>query len=215
MSRTRIKICGITNAHDAETAIRAGADALGFMMYEDSPRFIDPVIAMDILQRIPPFVSCVGVFVNPSRDQVIELCRDLPFDVLQFHGDEDEDFCSRFSKPYVKAIRVSEGLDLAQTIARFPRARAILLDSQVAGMYGGSGSKFDWQLATAPLQKPVILAGGLNAANVAEAIRLVKPFAVDISSGVEKHKGIKDVDKVHEFIAAVKSCDNAAVLSDS
>lgn len=181
-------------------------------MYEESPRFVEPDVAADILQRIPPFVTCVGVFVDASRDQVTELCRELPFDMLQFHGNEDESFCSGFGKPYFKAIRVSKALDLEQTIARFPGARAILLDSQVTGMYGGSGSRFDWRLATGPFQKPLILAGGLNAANVAEAIDLVKPFAVDVSSGVEKSKGVKDADKVYEFIAAVKSCDNPAVV---
>lgn len=208
LSRTRIKICGITNWHDAEAAVRLGADALGFMMYEGSPRAVSRDLVKDIVQQLPPYITSVGVFVNPSRDEVNEHCRDIPFDILQFHGDEDDEFCRNFPRPFVKAIRISRGFDLQGSIARFPGCRAILLDSHVEGEYGGTGDVFDWRLATGVSGRPIILAGGLTAANVAEAMELVRPFAVDVSSGVEQAKGIKDPVKLRDFIDAVRSQDD-------
>lgn len=210
LPRTRIKICGITNSRDAETAVRLGADALGFMMYEGSSRSVSRDTVRDIVRRLPPFISCVGVFVNPSRDWVTEVCREIPLDILQFHGDEDDEFCGDFKRPFVKAIRVSEDLDLDATIARFPRCRAVLLDSHVEGAYGGTGDVFDWDLVKTAATTPTILAGGLTASNVGEAIESIRPFAVDVSSGVEQDKGIKDPDKLRAFIKAVRSCDEQA-----
>lgn len=208
LSRTRIKICGITNWHDAETAVQFGADALGFMMYEGSPRAASGDLVKDIVRQLPPFITSVGVFVNPSRDEVSEYCRDIPFDILQFHGDEDNEFCRNFPRPFVKAIRTSRDFDLQGAIACFPHARAILLDSHVEGLYGGTGDVFDWHLATNVPGKPIILAGGLTADNVAEAVELVRPFAVDVSSGVEKTKGVKDPLKLRDFINAVRAHDH-------
>lgn len=178
------------------------------MMYGGSPRAVSRDLVKDIVRELPPFITSVGVFVNSSRDEVRELCRDIPFDILQFHGDEDDEFCRSFQRPFVKAIRISRDFDLQGSIARFPGCRAILLDSHVEGLYGGTGDVFDWHLATPVSGRPVILAGGLTAANVAEAVELVRPFAVDVSTGVEQAQGIKDPVKLRDFINAVRSQDD-------
>lgn len=207
MHRTRVKICGITTRADAQVAAEAGADALGFNLYAGSSRFIEPDAAAEIVTDLPPFVSCVAVFVNPTSDEVMELCQRIPFDLLQFHGDETDQFCQQFERPWIKGIRVSPSMDLAAEAARYPHSRGLLLDARVEGKYGGTGETFDWQLVTA-LDKPVVLAGGLNAANVARAIATAGPFAVDVSGGVERTPGVKDPDRIREFIQATSAGDS-------
>ena len=204
---TRIKICGLTRAEDMQVAIEAGADALGLVFYPPSPRFIDPEQAVRLAGMAPPFVSVVGLFVNAEARQVSELLAAVPIHLLQFHGDEDEAYCRQFGRPYIKAARMRPGLDLLQYAASFPSAQAILVDAFVEG-YGGSGKSFDWNLIPNSMSKPLVLSGGLDADNVGEAIRRVRPAAVDVSSGVEAAKGIKDADKIRSFIAAARAAAN-------
>ena len=204
---TRIKICGLTRAEDMQVAIEAGADALGLVFYPPSPRFIDPEQAVRLAGMAPPFVSVVGLFVNAEARQVSELLAAVPIHLLQFHGDEDEAYCRQFGRPYIKAARMRPGLDLLQYAASFPSAQAILVDAFVEG-YGGSGKSFDWNLIPNSMSKPLVLSGGLDADNVGEAIRRVRPAAVDVSSGVEAAKGIKDADKIRSFIAAARAVVN-------
>ena len=204
---TRIKICGLTRAEDMQVAIEAGADALGLVFYPPSPRFVDPEQAVRLAGMAPPFVSVVGLFVNAEARQVSELLAAVPIHLLQFHGDEDEAYCRQFGRPYIKAARMRPGLDLLQYAASFPSAQAILVDAFVEG-YGGSGKSFDWNLIPNSMSKPLVLSGGLDADNVGEAIRRVRPAAVDVSSGVEAAKGIKDADKIRSFIAAARAAAN-------
>lgn len=204
---TRIKICGLTRAEDMQVAIEAGADALGLVFYPPSPRFIDPEQAVRLAGMAPPFVSVVGLFVNAEAKQVSELLAAVPIHLLQFHGDEDEAYCRQFGRPYIKAARMRPGLDLLQYAASFPSAQAILVDAFVEG-YGGGGKSFDWNLIPNSMSKPLVLSGGLDADNVGEAIRRVRPAAVDVSSGVEAAKGIKDADKIRSFIAAARAVVN-------
>ena len=204
---TRIKICGLTRAEDMQVAIEAGADALGLVFYPPSPRFVDPEQAVRLAGMAPPFVSVVGLFVNAEARQVSELLAAVPIHLLQFHGDEDEAYCRQFGRPYIKAARMRPGLDLLQYAASFPSAQAILVDAFVEG-YGGSGKSFDWNLIPNSMSKPLVLSGGLDADNVGEAIRRVRPAAVDVSSGVEAAKGIKDADKIRSFIAAARAVVN-------
>ena len=204
---TRIKICGLKRAKDMQVAIEAGADALGLVFYPPSPRFIDPEQAVRLAGMAPPFVSVVGLFVNAEARQVSELLAAVPIHLLQFHGDEDEAYCRQFGRPYIKAARMRPGLDLLQYAASFPSAQAILVDAFVEG-YGGGGKSFDWNLIPNSMSKPLVLSGGLDADNVGEAIRRVRPAAVDVSSGVEAAKGIKDADKIRSFIAAARAAAN-------
>ena len=204
---TRIKICGLTRAEDMQVAIEAGADALGLVFYPPSPRFVDPEQAVRLAGMAPPFVSVVGLFVNAEARQVSELLAAMPIHLLQFHGDEDEAYCRQFGRPYIKAARMRPGLDLLQYAASFPSAQAILVDAFVEG-YGGGGKSFDWNLIPNSMSKPLVLSGGLDADNVGEAIRRVRPAAVDVSSGVEAAKGIKDADKIRSFIAAARAVVN-------
>lgn len=204
---TRIKICGLTRAEDMQVAIEAGADALGLVFYPPSPRFIDPEQAVRLAGMAPPFVSVVGLFVNAEAKQVSELLAAVPVHLLQFHGDEDEAYCRQFGRPYIKAARMRPGLDLLQYAASFPSAQAILVDAFVEG-YGGGGKSFDWNLIPNSMSKPLVLSGGLDADNVGEAIRRVRPAAVDVSSGVEAAKGIKDADKIRSFITAARAVVN-------
>ena len=204
---TRIKICGLTRAEDMQVAIEAGADALGLVFYPPSPRFIDPEQAVRLAGMAPPFVSVVGLFVNAEASQVSELLAAVPIHLLQFHGDEDEAYCRQFGRPYIRAARMRPGLDLLQYAASFPSAQAILVDAFVEG-YGGGGKSFDWNLIPNSMSKPLVLSGGLDADNVGEAIRRVRPAAVDVSSGVEAAKGIKDADKIRSFIAAARAVAN-------
>jgi phosphoribosylanthranilate isomerase len=206
-ARTRIKICGITREQDLHAAASCGADAIGLVFYEKSPRHVSVQQAAQLAHSAPPFVTVVGLFVNPTVDYVREVLAKVPLDVLQFHGEETPEFCAQFTRPYLKAIRVKPGVDLIQCASRYAGAQGLLLDAFVEGMQGGTGESFDWALIPHELALPVILSGGLNAGNVAAAIRQVRPYAVDVSSGVEAAKGIKDAAKVAAFISEVKSID--------
>ena len=202
---TRIKICGITRGQDAVTAAELGAHAVGLMFYEDSPRFVSVHQANKVSGVLPPFVTRVGVFVNPVEQQVQTILGALRLDLLQFHGDEPPQFCARFGMPYIKAVRVRKGMDLLQYASRYHDAKGLLLDAHSESAYGGTGEAFDWSLIPGNLPLPIILSGGLNAANVARAIRQVRPWAVDVSSGVESEKGIKDAAKIAAFMQGVRS----------
>ena len=204
---TRTKICGITRIQDAQAAAASGADALGLVFYGKSPRHVALQQAVQLATVTPPFVTLVGLFVNPSADEVREVLRWVPLDVLQFHGEEEPEFCAQFGRPYLKAVRVKPGMDLVQCAARYQGAQGLLLDAFVEGTQGGTGATFDWTLIPHALPLPVILSGGLHAGNVAEAIRQVRPYAVDVSSGVESGKGIKDAAKIAAFISEVNKID--------
>jgi len=204
---TRTKICGITRVEDALAAARSGADALGLVFYEKSPRHVSVRQAVQLAAAVPPFVTVVGLFVNPSEGEVREVLRYVPLDVLQFHGEEEPEFCAQFARPYLKAVRVRAGVDLVQCAARYQSAQGLLLDAFIEGTHGGTGESFDWALIQHDLPLPVILSGGLHAGNVAQAIRQVRPYAVDISSGVEASKGIKDAAKIVAFINEVRNID--------
>ncbi|WP_153110809.1 phosphoribosylanthranilate isomerase [Propionivibrio limicola] len=207
--KPRIKICGLTRPEDVLAAVEAGADAIGLVFYRPSPRFVDLEKAAALARLVPPFVTIVGLFVNAETDFVKRTLAAVPIHLLQFHGDEDETYCRQFARPYVKAARVKPGVDLLQYAADFPTAQAILLDAFVEG-YGGGGNVFDWTLIPAGLDKPLILSGGLDVGNVAEAIARVRPAAVDVSSGVEVSKGIKDAERIRAFVAAVRAAAEAA-----
>jgi phosphoribosylanthranilate isomerase len=207
INRTRIKFCGITREQDVSAVARNGADALGLVFYEKSPRHVSVQQAAQLARSVPPFLTVVGLFVNPSVDYVREVLTKVPLDVLQFHGEEEPQFCRQFGKPYLKAIRVKPGLDLVECAARYVGAQGLLLDAFVEGAQGGTGESFDWALIPQDLPLPVILSGGLHAGNVAEAIRRVRPYAVDVSSGVEAAKGIKDAAKIAAFVNEVKNVD--------
>jgi len=206
-TRTRIKICGITREQDVSTVADNGADALGFVFYEKSSRHVGVQQAVQLARTVPPFLTVVGLFVNPTVDYVREVLAKVPLDVLQFHGEEEPDFCRQFGKPYLKAIRVKPGVDLVECAARYAGAQGLLLDTFVDGIQGGTGESFDWALIPHDLPLPVVLSGGLHAGNVAAAIRQVRPYAVDVSSGVEAAKGIKDAAKIAAFINEVKNVD--------
>jgi phosphoribosylanthranilate isomerase len=202
--KPRIKICGLTRVEDLTAAIEAGTDAIGLVFYPPSPRYVDLETAAELARAVQPFVTIVGLFVNADPRVVKETLAALPIHLLQFHGDEDEDYCRQFDRPYVKAARVKAGVDLVQYAAAFPSAQAIVLDAFVEG-FGGGGKVFDWSLIPDGLGKPVVLSGGLDAGNVGEAIARVRPAAVDVSSGVEAAKGVKDADKMRSFVAAVRA----------
>jgi phosphoribosylanthranilate isomerase len=204
---TRIKICGITRAQDAQAVAASGADALGLVFYDKSPRHVSVEHARQLAGATPPFVTLVGLFVNPCGDEVRETLRQVPLDVLQFHGEEEAEFCSQFGRPYLKAVRVRAGTDLLQCAARYRSARGLLLDAFVEGVHGGTGASFDWALIPHGLPLPVILSGGLHPGNAAEAVKRVRPYAVDVSSGVESAKGIKDAAKIAAFIKEVRQAD--------
>lgn len=204
---TRIKICGITRKEDALAAARSGADALGLVFYEKSPRHVSIAQAAQLAAAVPPFVTVVGLFVNASAESVRATLQAVPLDVLQFHGDETPAFCAQFGRPYLKAIRVKPGVDLVQCAADYASAQGLLLDAYVEGTPGGTGEAFDWDLIPRNLALPVILSGGLHAGNVAAGIRQVRPWAVDVSSGVEAGKGIKDAAKIAAFIKEVKQIE--------
>lgn len=201
---TRVKICGITCLADAVAAIDAGVSALGFVFYEPSPRYVSPQAAAEIIRQLPPFVTAVGLFVNAPEAEVARVLALTGIDLLQFHGDEPEDFCSAFSRPYIKALRVRPGLEVEAQAALYPSARGILLDAYRPGVPGGTGEVFDWALISSVLAPRVILAGGLTALNVATAISQVAPYAVDVSGGVEAAPGCKDKAKISAFMAAVQ-----------
>jgi phosphoribosylanthranilate isomerase len=204
--RTRIKICGLTREQDVDAAVAAGADALGFVFYPPSPRYVDFDRAAALMARVPPFVTIVGLFVNARAEEVETALARLPIQLLQFHGDEPDDDCRRFGRPYLKAARLRSGFDLLNYAASFPGAAGLLLDAFVEG-YGGGGEVFDWNLIPQGLPKPLILSGGLNPANVQDAVARVRPWAVDVSSGVESAKGVKDPAKIAAFVAGVRNAD--------
>ncbi|TBV07966.1 phosphoribosylanthranilate isomerase [Phytopseudomonas dryadis] len=204
MSVVRCKICGITRIEDALAAVEAGADAIGLVFYPRSPRAVSVAQAGEIVAALPPFVTTVGLFVDMPRAELAQLLERVPLDLLQFHGEESAEQCEGFARPYIKALRVRPGDDIAVRVAAYPGARGVLLDTYVAGVPGGTGEAFDWSLVPPRLSKPVVLAGGLTAGNVAEAIARVRPYAVDVSGGVEASKGIKDVHKMNAFVRAVR-----------
>jgi phosphoribosylanthranilate isomerase len=204
--RTRVKICGITRKDDAREAARAGADAIGLVFYPQSPRFLSVERAVEIRDALPPFVQAVALFVNPDAAQVAQVIGRVRPAMLQFHGAESPEFCGQFGVPYIKACRVKPGVDLLEYLRPFSRASAWLFDSYVPE-YGGVGESFDWSLVPAAGDHPLILSGGLARDNVAEAIRRVRPWGVDVSSGVESAKGIKDAAKIAAFIAEVRNAD--------
>ena len=204
--RTRIKICGITRVEDARAAARAGADAIGLVFYPPSPRFLRLDGARELRDALPPFVMPVALFVNPSADEVRAVLEHVRPAMLQFHGEETPAFCGQFGMPYVKACRVRQGVDLLEYLRPFSGAAGWLLDSHVEE-YGGIGEAFDWSLVPAERFRPLVLSGGLTRDNVREAVRRVRPWAVDVSSGVESAKGIKDADRIAAFIAEVRHAD--------
>jgi len=201
--RTRVKICGITRVEDALAAARAGADAIGLVFYAESPRAVTAARAREIVAALPPFVTSVGLFVNAGADAVHAVLETVPLDLLQFHGDEGPEQCRAFGRPYLKALRMREGIALDDELARYGDAAGILLDAFDPAAYGGTGEAFDWSLIPADLARPLVLAGGLDPGNVAEAVRRVRPWAVDVSSGVEAAKGIKDADRITAFCRAL------------
>jgi len=204
LTAVRVKICGITRVEDALAAAAAGADAIGLVFYAKSPRAVDIEQARAILAALPPFVTTVGLFVDAERSELERILASVPLDLLQFHGDESVQQCEAFGRPYIKALRVKAGDDIAAQVARYPSAQGILLDAYVEGVPGGTGEAFDWSLIPQTLSKPLILAGGLRPDNVAEAVSRVRPYAVDVSGGVEASKGVKDVEKVGAFIRAAR-----------
>ena len=204
--RTRIKICGITRVADVLAAAQAGADAIGLVFYPPSPRFLQLDQAKALRAAVPPFVSSVALFVNPPAEQVREVLERVRPSMLQFHGEETPAFCAQFGIPYVKACRVKQGVDLLEYLRPFSGAAGWLLDSHVEE-YGGVGESFDWSLVPARRMRPLVLSGGLRRENVQEAVRRVRPWAVDVSSGVESAKGIKDAARIAAFIAEVRNAD--------
>jgi phosphoribosylanthranilate isomerase len=204
---TRIKICGITRVEDALAACAAGADALGFVFHPPSPRNLAPDAAREIIAALPPFVSAVGLFVDCEPHQIERIAARVPLNMLQFHGDESPELCARFGRPYLKAVRMRPEVDLLEYARRFGDARGLLLDAFVSGTHGGTGTRFDWRLVPADLPVPIVLSGGLTPDNVGEAVRALRPWAVDVSSGVEAAKGIKDPQRMRDFIAGVRRAD--------
>ncbi|HJU49994.1 MAG TPA: phosphoribosylanthranilate isomerase [Pseudogulbenkiania sp.] len=200
----RVKICGITRPEDGVEAAHLGADAIGLVFYEKSPRNVSIEQARAIVRVLPPFVSVVALFVNPDEAFVRGVLDACPIDVLQFHGEESPEFCRSFSRPYLKAVRVRPGVDLLEWAAAYHDARGLLADAFVEGAHGGTGAVFDWTLLPSSLPLPLILSGGLTPDNVQEAVAKVHPAAVDVSSGVELGKGIKDAAKMAAFISGAR-----------
>ncbi|MCH9672086.1 MAG: phosphoribosylanthranilate isomerase [Gammaproteobacteria bacterium] len=201
--KIRVKVCGITRAEDAAAAADFGADAIGVNFFPKSPRYVAPESAQGLIEGIAPFVSVVALFVNPSREDVQTVLSRVDIDVLQFHGTETPEFCESFSRPYIKAIGVGEDVDLEAQALRFRASRAVLLDALDTTRWGGTGETFDWSRVPERWGVPFVLAGGLDADNVAEAIQRVSPAAVDVCGGVEAEKGIKDLTKLENFMRSV------------
>ncbi|HYH41292.1 MAG TPA: phosphoribosylanthranilate isomerase [Burkholderiales bacterium] len=200
-----VKICGVTRVEDALKAAAHGAHAIGLVFYRPSPRYVEPAQAREIVRALPPFVTSVGLFVDAPEEEVRETSARVGLQLLQFHGGESPEFCARFALPYVKAVRVRPGVDLLQYASDFSGAKALLLDAYQEGLHGGTGAVFDWDLIPPGLPLPIILSGGLNPENVSDAVRRVSPAAVDVSSGVESSKGIKDAAKIAAFITGVRN----------
>jgi phosphoribosylanthranilate isomerase len=205
--RTRVKVCGITRTEDAQAAAGHGADAIGLVFFRPSPRYVTLDQARTIVDSTPAFVSTVAVFVNPSREEVEQVIGECGVTLLQFHGDESPEFCAGFSRPYIKAARIRPGLDLLKYLSPHAVARAWMLDAFHENLWGGTGGAFDWSLVPEYSARPIILSGGLTADNVGNAIQRVGPYAVDVSSGVEASKGIKDEVKIAAFISGVRNAE--------
>jgi phosphoribosylanthranilate isomerase len=209
-ARTRVKICGITRVSDAVLAANLGADAVGLVFYGASPRAVGHSRAIDIVHVLPPFVSVIGLFVNPAPREVVQVLESIRVDYLQFHGDESPEYCLSFGRPYLKAVAMRKGIDVGDYARRYRDASALLLDTYRADRRGGTGKTFDWSLVPSVSTKPIILAGGLTPENVAEAVTRVRPFAVDVSGGVESSKGKKDAHKMAAFIGSVNNVKASA-----
>lgn len=201
--RIRVKFCGITRPEDAAAAAAAGADAIGLVFHPASARAVTPEQARRVVEALPPLVTVVGLFVDAPRERIEAALDAVHLDLLQFHGDECPADCRRFGVPFIKAVRMRPGVDVAAYTRTYPQARAMLLDAYRPGVAGGTGATFDWSRIPESLDRPVILAGGLAPSNVAEAIRTVRPYAVDVSGGVEAAKGIKDPAKMAAFMSEV------------
>lgn len=196
----KIKVCGFTQAQNAHDAAMLGIDAIGLVFYQKSPRHVDMRQALEIVQALPPFVSRVGLFVNADSEFIDEVLCEVPLDTLQFHGDETPQECAQYAVPFIKALRVNENTDIIQQAEAYQHASGLLLDAYNPNSYGGTGESFDWQLANVDIDLPIILAGGLNPETAKRAADQVNPYALDVSSGVEKEKGIKDIEKIKQFI---------------
>lgn len=207
MNPTRIKICGITRPEDAQAAVASGADAIGLVFYAKSSRAVSVEQALRITSVIPPFVTVVALFVDEPAQDIVRILKRVPVDLIQFHGEESAEFCQQFGRPWIKALRVKPGLDIAAACHTYRAARGVLLDSWAEGVPGGTGKTFDWQLAPRDLSLPVILAGGLNEDNVGAAIARLQPAAVDVSGGIEASPGVKSAGKIRRFTAAVQAAD--------
>ncbi|GAB4345159.1 MAG: phosphoribosylanthranilate isomerase [Gammaproteobacteria bacterium] len=202
---TRIKICGITRVEDGLAAARLGADAIGLVFYDRSPRAVGIEKAGEIARALPPFVTVVGLFVNPPAAWVESVLDSVPIDLLQFHGDESREACERYGRPYLKAVRMREGVDLTELEHQYESAQGLLLDAYRKGTYGGTGETFDWSRIPRKRRKPIVLAGGLTPDNVEEAVCRVRPEAVDVSGGVEVSRGVKDRSLIEAFIRGVRN----------
>ena len=202
-ARVKVKICGVTNVADAVDIANAGADAIGLVFYGPSPRYVEPEIAREIVLALPAFVNVVGLFVDAEPDEIRQVLDQVAINTLQFHGQETEQACSIYSRPYIKSIAMRPDLNVAKMITLYPSASALLLDTFVENLPGGTGQSFDWRQVPSNSQKPLILAGGLTPENVQSAIVQTRPYAVDVSGGVESSKGRKDIDKVQKFIREV------------
>jgi len=205
--RTRVKICGVSRPQDVDAAAAAGADAVGFVFHPASPRHVTLARAVELTGRLPPFMTPVGLFVNAQRDAVEAACLAIPQLLLQFHGDETVELCASFGRPFMKAVRVGAQVDLLDFARRFDAARALVLDSPAEG-WGGSGKVFDWSLVPRAVPHRLVLSGGLRAANVAAGIQALRPWAVDVSSGVESARGVKDAAAIRAFCDAVREADS-------
>ncbi len=210
MSRTRIKICGITRPEDGVAAAELGADAIGLVFHPASARFVTPNQARQIIRALPPFVVTVGLFMNAEAAAVRAVLDQIPLQLLQFHGDEDPDDCADFGLPYLKAVPMGAGADIGDYERRFATAAGLLLDSHGGERMGGTGQTFDWSRIPTERHKPLVLAGGLHPGNVTEAVRRVRPYAVDVSSGVETAKGVKNAALMRAFIRGVNDCESDA-----
>lgn len=203
MQRTRVKICGITRPKDGLKAAQLGADAIGVVFYAPSPRYVSHTAARTIVEALPPFVTSVGLFVDAPAEEIIETLKVVRLNLLQFHGDESAEYCEQFGVPYLKALRMREDVNITAFAQEHPNAAGILLDTYQEGVAGGTGQTFDWSMISDDVPLPLVLAGGLDAGNVAEAMSMVHPYAVDVSGGVELKKGIKDPEKMSAFIKEV------------